>query len=211
MSQGAVVIADDDGAAVLAALNAALARFNTTASGTGRPADAVAGTTWLDTNTPSATVWTLNFYDGTSDIALGTFDSTAHTWTPAGAGLLAATQAEMEAGASSTVAATPARQQFHQSACKAWLKADFAGAIQASYNITSVTDVGTGIVGVTIGTDFSSAHYAVTATLDGGGAFGLDSSIDTQAAGSFRILTGNTVTQGAQDATYVHAVCFGDQ
>jgi hypothetical protein len=123
---------------------------------------------------------------------------------------IGASQADQETSTNALNFVSPSVQQYHPSACKAWLKADQNGAIQASYNMTSVTDVTTGVVGVTINVDFSSAHWACAITHDGG-SFGLCDSIDTQAAGSFRILIGNTVTQGPQDATYVHAVCFGDQ
>lgn len=68
-----------------------------------------------------------------------------------------ATQAEMEAGTSTTVVVTPGRQHYHPSAAKAWGRFDTAGAVTASYNITSVTDTGTGVIGVTIATDFSGA------------------------------------------------------
>lgn len=53
----------------------------TSNSGIQRPSYAVAGTKWLNT---SATPWVLNFYDGTSDVALGTVNPTTHLFTSAG-------------------------------------------------------------------------------------------------------------------------------
>ena len=50
-------------------------------SGNQRPSYAVAGTKWLDTST---TPWLWKMYDGTSDITLGTVDSSTHLFTPAG-------------------------------------------------------------------------------------------------------------------------------
>ena len=58
-------------------LNSTLNAFNTSQSGTSRPASAVAGTLWLDTT--SATTPTLKYYDGADDISLATLDHTANT------------------------------------------------------------------------------------------------------------------------------------
>lgn len=78
-------------------------------------------------------------------------------------GFTAATQAEQEAATSTTVGVTPGRQQYHPSACKAWINLDGTGtpAIIVSYNITSITDNGTGDYRITFDTDFSSADYVV--------------------------------------------------
>ena len=58
-------------------LNNILASINTTNSGTSRPASAVSGSFWLDTN--SATAPILKFYDGSDDITFATFNTTANT------------------------------------------------------------------------------------------------------------------------------------
>ena len=73
---------------------------------------------------------------------------------------VAATQAEMETGTSTSVAVTPGRQHYHPGHPKCWLNAGTTGNILASYNITSLTDTGTGVVTVTIATDFSSANWS---------------------------------------------------
>lgn len=70
-----------------------------------------------------------------------------------------ATQAQQEAGTSIINAVTPGRQQFHPSAAKAWCVVDTTGTVQAAYNITSVTDTGTGIITVIWNVDFSGAAY----------------------------------------------------
>lgn len=84
MAQHALTIPDSDGASFLAALNAALAALKTTQSGTGRPPSPSASQFWVDTNTPSATVWTLSMFDGADDIEVGTFDTVANRFTFAG-------------------------------------------------------------------------------------------------------------------------------
>jgi hypothetical protein len=119
-----------------------------------------------------------------------------------------ASQAEQEAGSSTTKFVAPGRQHFHPSAAKAWLKCNVAGAVSVSYNITSVTDTGTGIVDVTIATDFSSADYAVVGCAQSGA--GLVVTVNTQAAGAFQAL-GNDVAGVPADPTNYYFACFGDQ
>lgn len=70
----------------------------------------------------------------------------------------------MESASSTTVAVTPGRQQYHPSAAKFWVYFSGTGtpAIQASYNMTSITDNGVGYYTINIGTDFSSGNYALT-------------------------------------------------
>lgn len=70
---------------------------------------------------------------------------------------MAAVQATQETGTSTILFVTPGVQQFHPSSAKCWGRFNTAGAVTASYNITSVTDTGTGVIGVTIATDFSGA------------------------------------------------------
>jgi hypothetical protein len=126
------------------------------------------------------------------------------------AGNAVATQADQETGTSTTTAVSPGRQHFHQSAAKLWLKCDHSGNLASpSYNITSVTDTGAGVVTVTIATDFSDADYAVNVTV--GTAVGVCVPNTSQAVGSFVINAYNTGTGAAQDSILgYYAVAFGD-
>ena len=119
-----------------------------------------------------------------------------------------ATQSDQETGTSTTTAVSPGRQHFHQSAAKCWLKCDNAGNLaNPSYNITSVTDTGTGVVTVNIATDFSSAVYVPIAV---GDAAHLSIGITSLAAGSFVINCSYPHTLVATDSTAYYAVAFGD-
>ncbi len=72
-----------------------------------------------------------------------------------------ATQVDMEAETAAK-AVTADVQHFGPSAVKAWAAVQVTGgvpAIVASYNITSITDSGPGLLTITIGTDFSSVNY----------------------------------------------------
>jgi hypothetical protein len=124
------------------------------------------------------------------------------------AGNVVATQSDQETATSTSTVVSPGRQQFHPSAAKCWLKCDNAGNVSASYNITSITDTGTGVVTVTIATDFSSANYAINISSDTATSVLGASNI---AAGSFRINSVLSTTLAAQDATAYFATCFGDQ
>ena len=68
-----------------------------------------------------------------------------------------AAQAEMESGTATDSIVSPGRQHFHPSAAKAWCRANNAGAAVASYNVTSVTDTGTGDATVNWSITFSAA------------------------------------------------------
>jgi hypothetical protein len=120
-----------------------------------------------------------------------------------------ASQAQMEEGTNIYTFATPANVQWHQSAAKAWIKCNSAGAIAASYNVTSITDDGTGQVTVTLATDFSSADYAAVASIESGGN-SYFCSTGTHAAGSIRIFAFNHVAGAAQDPATFNLVCFGE-
>jgi hypothetical protein len=119
----------------------------------------------------------------------------------------AASQAEQEAGATTAAFVTPGRQQFHPSAAKVWLKCDPAGAIQASYNVTSITDAGTGIVVVTIGTDFSSDEYVILGSTLGNNTY---LNVGAANAGAFSATSLNAAGVAADPVSYNFA-CFGDQ
>jgi hypothetical protein len=81
-------------------------------------------------------------------------------------GLPFAVQADMETGTSLTLAVSPGMIGFHPSSVKCWGLFSITGTVTASYNITSVTDTGTGVITVTIATDFSSANWAALATIE---------------------------------------------
>jgi hypothetical protein len=114
----------------------------------------------------------------------------------------------------------PGRIQYHPGVAKAWGEAAGAGTLTTSYNITSVTDTGTGNLGVTIATDFSSADYVIVcgtaasattltvATIDNG-AIVYNA---TQAAGSFSLwnFDHTATTHVVQDPQTYFWACFGD-
>lgn len=76
----------------------------------------------------------------------------------------------METGTATNLVVTPGRQHFHPGHPKVWAVIDVSGgtpSLTTSYNVTSVTDSATGVVGITIANDFSSASWCGNATTHG--------------------------------------------
>lgn len=91
-------------------------------------------------------------------------------WLPLSAGdvraglITTATQADMETPVSvGPLAVTPGRMQYHPGVAKFWAYVTYAAGVPtlaASYNVTSITDDGVGLLTITIATDFSSALWS---------------------------------------------------
>jgi len=119
------------------------------------------------------TALTLAGAAGTNGQVLTSAGSGLPSWTTIASGLAAASQAEMEAASSNTVAATPLNMKFSPAAAKAWIKIKVTGGVPAnsiSLNVASITDVGVGNCSVTLTTGFSSVNYVVLCSIDSGGA-----------------------------------------
>lgn len=154
-------------------------------------------------------------YRGNTGWAILTPGTSGHVLTSNGAGAdpsyqsssvpSAATQAEQEAGSSTTVYTSPGRQQYHPSAAKGWVAYDHAAAtILASYNVSSVGDNSAGDFSVNWDTDFSSANYAIAVASEHP-----DVRTILKLAGSVQVRTrnsGGTLTDGLTDVT-----AWGDQ
>ncbi len=118
-----------------------------------------------------------------------------------------AVQSEMETGTSNTLAVTPGRQHYHPSAAKAWVNCGVTGNVLASYNVTSVTDTGTGQATVNYTTSFSSANYSITVSCQSASLF---ANYASPATGSVLLRIWDTVGNLA-DPTAYSAAMFGDQ
>lgn len=75
-------------------------------------------------------------------------------------GVSVATKSDQQTGTSATAAVTPAQQQSHASAAKAWVYFNSTRTILANYNIASVTKSSTGIFDVVFTVPFARANYA---------------------------------------------------
>ncbi len=124
---------------------------------------------------------------------------------------LPATQTEIEAGANLTQPVVSGRQQYHPSACKGWGNCDFAGASSASYNLASVTDVGTGYQRYNWTVAFGTFQYAALASADGGVTALSCRVINQLSTGYVELITYNVAGGAAVDGTNTCMAVFGDQ
>ncbi len=124
-------------------------------------------------------------------------------------GTAVATQADQETATSTTTIVTPGRQQFHPSAAKVWGQAGVTGNLIVGYNVTSITDVGTGIATVVVGTDFSTDNVPISDVVSALGT--VFSKLNaTPAIGSFSI-TASSATGTPTDPDRFLFCAFGDQ
>lgn len=163
------------------------------------------------TSLASNVVWQLPNADGS------TVDQ-AMVWTSAGTlgwssiRLAAASQSQQETPTDNNACVTPAVQQYHPSALKMWAKVNYSGGTEAAYNLTSITDNGTGDTTFTIATDFSSVGYSFAATTEQGVGTPTYCSIAGGgiATGSIRVGTFNAAGTATDSAT-LSIMCTGDQ
>ena len=156
--------------------------------------------------------------DGTSNYILKTDGAGQLSWT-AQSGGTAATQSDQETATSTTAFVSPGRQQYHPSSAKAWAKINniTTTTILASYNVTSVTDNGTGDTTVTFTTAFSSADYGVAvagmATAAGSSGRNGFTCVDynTQTTTTVRLYNAVLNSYTATDLPAIYLVCYGDQ
>jgi hypothetical protein len=105
--------------------------------------------------------------------------------------------------------------QTGQQAVKAWVNFNGVGtvAIRASYNVSSVTDNGTGRYTVNFTTAMTDANYAVagSASFDGstsnyGRTVGAPHGVNTDSA--VGVITSYVYNSGAQDFAYISVTIF---
>jgi len=121
------------------------------------------------------------------------------------------TQAIMETGTATDAAVLVGHQHFHPGHPKCWGYASGGAspALVTSYNITSITDEGTGDITFTIGVDFSSANWCSVGT-GANTSEGRAVVVKAKAAGSVRLLY-KAPGEGATDPDQWNFVGFGDQ
>lgn len=87
---------------------------------------------------------------------------TSRVVTPSNLAAMVATQADQETATSNARFVSPGRQHNHPGHPKCWAWVTQSGGtptLSTSYNITSITDTGSGQLTITIATDFSSANW----------------------------------------------------
>ena len=130
----------------------------------------------------------------------------------AGGGPSQATQAALEAETNEDTYAAPDLIRFSPGVSKTYVKFNASAAVQGTaYNTTSVADNGTGDWTVTIATDFSSANWACSCTIETGYTRSANiASAGGQAAGTLQVRsTDNNGTLA--DGVYMHVIGLGEQ
>jgi hypothetical protein len=131
-------------------------------------------------------------------------------------GFVAATQAEMEAGSSTTAYVTPGRTQHHPGVAKAWCQVTYSTGTPTltspDYGVASIADTALGRLKVTWSTAFSSGVYStpgMASATNGGNILSFGGG-DGQQTGYTEINMYNDFATGYEDAN-VEIAAFGDQ
>ena len=115
------------------------------------------------------------------------------------------TQALMETGTATDTAVLIGHQHYHPGHPKVWLFATVSAGtptLVTSYNVTGITDTGTGNLGVTIANDFTNASWCGLAGVDNADASletgeGAGCFLATKAAGSVQVCSEDGDEDGA--------------
>lgn len=126
--------------------------------------------------------------------------------------ILQATQAAVEAETNEDTFTPPDLLRHSPGVAKAWINFEMIGAfsINASYNVSSLTDNGVGIASVFWDTDFSSADYSIAALPNNDTPLTLKGADSSFLAGSIQIRTKN-INETSEDSAFVLLSAFGDQ
>ena len=112
-----------------------------------------------------------------------------------------AVQADIEAETNEDTYIPPDLAKHIPGATKLWGYTNSGGTLQSpDYNVDSITDVGTGIRTIVIGTDFSDADYSIAVQIRTGDSVGTHSDISAIAVGSFTWKVYNNSNDALQDS-----------
>lgn len=123
-----------------------------------------------------------------------------------------ADQSDIEAGTATNMIVAPQRMKFHPGVAKAWILWATSGTtITASYNVTSVTNTGTGNETVNLNNNLSSADFAAFASANADGSNNVTINIGTKTASSVQVrLYSQQDSLTAVDSAAAQVVIFGD-
>lgn len=124
----------------------------------------------------------------------------------------AATQAQQEAGSSTSVFVSPGRQQFHPSSVKTFCAFNYVAGVPTitrSYNVTSITDTGTGDALVNLTTAFSNGNQCCGGGTDDFGVY--YSYTNMNSASSIRFRTLNSSRANVDSNSTCNVWAFGQQ
>lgn len=123
-----------------------------------------------------------------------------------------ADQAALEAETDEDTYVPPDLINFNPGVAKGWVNFAMDGTNNASRNVTSITDSGTGDFTINWATDFSSANFCIVTGIEVDNAAVVRNIIlDTVAAGTTGVGINNGSSATESNVTDVHVAVFGDQ
>lgn len=123
-----------------------------------------------------------------------------------------ATQAAIEAETNEDTYLPPDLLKHNPGVAKVWLKFTVTGSVDASLNVTSVTDTAVGDWTVNIATDFSSLDYSIAVTMFTTSVIvGGIGTVDGQTAGTFGVEAFDDTGVQEDPSARIYAIAFGDQ
>jgi hypothetical protein len=145
----------------------------------------------------------------------GNFVSITGTTSPTIA-VNAASKSDQQTGTSAVVAVTPAHQQDHDSAEKAWAYCTVSGGVvtlQQGYNIASVSRTSAGVFLVNFTTAFANTNYACDAGVTGnvGTVFAINVGQSSKTTTQISVATFQATAFGATDPSNFSISCKGRQ
>jgi hypothetical protein len=203
------LLSNQNGGGFRTELNLILAEILRTGRGNSRPTTVADGRLWVDDNTPSSTVWTLYMVDGADDIVIGTINTTAHTFAPAGYAIL---DEDNMASNSATALAT-------QQSIKAYVDASVPSVPTLAHN--SYTPTATNVSNVASSSPYETRYLrigdiislsgAVDVTPAGTGNCQLGISIPVASAFTTLVQASGTIVASNNDRGYVAADATNDR
>lgn len=155
------------------------------------------------------TPFTMPTADGTANQLLATNGSGAVTFRDASTVAIPATPNEMETGTSNTLYTTPYNAKWERHTAKGWAKCNYAGVVTESFNVTSVTDAGTGRATINWTAAFSAGTYCAVATAQASAASTVSTGISATTTTQCSFYC-NTTGGTAFDTDSFSVVAFGD-
>lgn len=123
-----------------------------------------------------------------------------------------AAQSDQETGTSTTTFVSPGRQQYHASSPKAWAQFNPSATVTSSYNVSSVTDSGSGAWAPVFTTAFSSNAYSFQAIVGQSVALSAGSNPSNgRTSTTAPVLSINTSGTATDTNGFIDFVALGDQ
>ena len=156
----------------------------------------------------------ISFYESNTSTKEGLlkYDGNTNTVVLGTSGSATALAMARDTGAITVIGEGSATTSLQQGLAKAWVKFTQVGTHTAadSFNLTSLTDNGTGNSTVTIANDLANANGPISVTSDNGSNFNNGAMGRMTAAGTASVRCSATTSAAGSDKAHTQAIFFGD-